>query len=64
MITFNLWTNSSIAYDLIMKYLTEKGRMFSRDGETFEITGSVDDYNYFNEEIKAKRLYAALQETV
>lgn len=64
MITFNLWTNSDIAYDKIMKYLTENGRMFSRNGETFEITGSVDDYKYFDEEIKARRLYGALQETI
>ena len=62
--TFTVSTNSEIAYDKIMKYLTEKSLMFSREGSGFEITGSTDDYLYFDKEIKEGRLYAYIQDMI
>ena len=47
-----------------MKYITEKTLMFSKDGSTFEITGSPVDYQYLQEEIRSGRLDAYIQEMI
>jgi hypothetical protein len=64
MLTFTVSTSSEIAYDKIMKYLTENSLMFSRNGNGFEIIGNVDHYKYFENEIKEGRIYAFMQEMI